>query len=109
MPSRKFRYLALGLAAALAPAAAAAADIPIKAPRYVPTYASSWTGFYIGANFGYSWGPWSSTGFLPGATIVAPVGGTATPHVNGWIGGAQAGYNWQYANFVYGLEADFQL
>ena len=111
MPSRTFKYFALGLAAVLAPAVAAAADIPYptKAPKYIPTYAPTWAGFYIGANVGYSWGPWSSTGFLPGATVAAPVGGTATPNVNGWIGGGQIGYNWQSGNFVYGLEADFQL
>jgi outer membrane immunogenic protein len=27
---------------------------------------------------------------------------------DGYIGGAQIGYNWQAANWVYGLEADFQ-
>jgi outer membrane immunogenic protein len=26
---------------------------------------------------------------------------------NGWLGGAQAGYNWQPGNFVFGLEGEY--
>jgi outer membrane immunogenic protein len=33
---------------------------------------------------------------------------SATNKLNGVIGGLQAGYNWQSANWVYGLEADIQ-
>jgi outer membrane immunogenic protein len=75
--------------------AALAADIP-RGP--VPYYTTpvplmySWVGPYLGVNVGYQWG--SVTNW------------PADP--NGFLGGIQAGYNWQYGQFVYGLETDIQ-
>jgi outer membrane immunogenic protein len=62
-----------------------------KAPVYVPF---SWTGFYIGLNGGYGFGrsKWSD---LP-----------STFNTNGGLFGGQVGYNWQFGQFVYGLEGD---
>jgi outer membrane immunogenic protein len=100
-----------GLALVAAPLAAQAADMPVKAVKAVYA-AHNWTGFYVGANAGYSWGPWDSTGFLPGATVLPPPGpggGSASPKVQGWLAGLQAGYNWQINNTVVGIEGDFQI
>jgi outer membrane immunogenic protein len=64
------------------------------------------------ANVGYSFGPWSSsnpttvgnTNCFNGTGFV----NSASPSVNGVLGGGQVGYNWQQNNFVFGLEGDFQ-
>jgi outer membrane immunogenic protein len=69
---------------------------------YVPAPAANWAGLYLGGNIG-------------GASArnrSSFVGSGANEFFNlspdGVIGGAQAGYNWQTANWVYGLEADIQ-
>jgi len=92
------------LIAFAAAAPASAADMPLKAPPPVPVV-WSWAGAYIGANVGYSWGPWDSTSTF-GANF--PQGSVADPQVNGWLGGAQAGYNWQHDKWVFGVEGDIQ-
>ena len=61
---------------------------PAPAPLYAPF---SWTGFYVGINGGGSFGDLSSTNF-------------ANP--NGAMFGGQVGYNQQFNQFVFGLEAD---
>lgn len=76
---------------------AAAADLGRAAPAALPTQVFSWTGFYIGGNAGYGWG--SGEG-LAGTLGVSP---------EGWFGGGQAGYNYQFSNnVVAGIEADIQ-
>jgi outer membrane immunogenic protein len=89
---------------------ATAADLPAAAPVYKapPVVAAyDWTGFYVGGNVGYSWGGTDST------VTPAFFGGTF-PHFNtlrldGVVGGAQIGYNWQVSpSWVFGLEADWQ-
>ena len=82
---------------ALAPAKAA--DLPVKAPPCRWFRRITWTGFYVGINGGYSWGPWDNDGFAS----------TTNAKVNGWLGGVQAGYNWQFdQRWVFGFEADVQ-
>ena len=74
-----------------------------KAP--VAASPSSWAGFYLGAHAGYGWGddPGSvPTVLFPGVTA-ANVGGVKS---QGWVGGGQLGYNWQYNRFVTGFEID---
>ncbi|CAA0095464.1 Uncharacterised protein [Starkeya nomas] len=85
----------LGMAALLA-APAAAADLGYRAPAapaaYAPAPVFTWTGFYIGANAGYGWGE-----------------ADFSPDIDGFIGGLQAGYNWQGAGpLVLGVETDIQ-
>jgi opacity protein-like surface antigen len=94
-----------------------AADMAIKTPPPPVASASySWTGFYFGVNGGYGWDPTNvnfdpgtfgaivfAPGFVP--TSGAPIG--LSVHPKGWLGGVHAGYNWQAATWVYGLEADF--
>jgi outer membrane immunogenic protein len=119
------RRILLASASALALAGTAfAADMPMHAPP--PVYMAPppmWTGFYIGINAGYEWSASNSvnTNALPvesvaagGGTvggIASAIGATATQNAsyNGFIGGGQIGYNYQFANsWVVGLEADIQ-
>jgi outer membrane immunogenic protein len=72
-----------------------------------PTW--NWAGFYIGGNFGYSWGQSKSTLILSDATTGAVLDSAAVLFaLDGIIGGGQIGYNWQRANWIFGLEADIQ-
>jgi len=104
-------FAAAGLSVGLA-AAASAADLDRPAPTPVYTKAQplpppTWTGFYVGGNVGYSWGPWGSAS---NQKIFNFESTTASPKVDGVIGGLQAGYNWQYnPQWVFGLEADIQI
>ena len=47
---------------------------------------------------------------LPGFALAQPAEGFASglnsARASGWVGGAQAGYNWQSGSVVYGIEAD---
>ena len=103
-------------ASLLVATSASAADLPAytKAPAVAVVY--DWTGFYIGTNVGYSWGRGSTdgtatttavTGAAAPVITTAPLTGRAD--VNGFIGGAQLGYNWQAGRFLYGLEGDIQF
>jgi outer membrane immunogenic protein len=104
----------LALVTAVLPAAAA--DMPVKAPLYkappVPVW--TWDGWYFGGNVGYSWAHWGSTSLFgnnfPGAG--AGLGGAFTnvdnPNVTGVVGGLHAGRNWQYQNWVVGIEGDYE-
>ena len=81
-------------------ASALASDLPTKAPVnktpiIAPPY--NWSGFYVGANFGGAW----TTGSLniPGNNFY---GGTTE-----FIGGVQAGYNFQAGHLLFGVEGDF--
>ncbi|MET0279372.1 MAG: outer membrane protein, partial [Pseudorhodoplanes sp.] len=79
---------------------AIAADVIGKArpiAQAVPSY--SWTGFYAGANFGGAFTDTTLTN--SGNGISHKLGGT------GFIGGLQAGYNYQFANLVLGVEGEF--
>lgn len=96
---------------ALSAGSAAAADLrmPVKAPPLAPTY-YDWSGFYIGLNGGYSWGnsttTFTGTSVVPGGAI-APF--STSQSMDGWLGGAQIGYNWQFnKNWLLGVEADIQ-
>ena len=71
---------------------------------YAPVVAANWAGFYLGGNFGSGTGRDRSSLNLPAAGIVE----TFNLAPDGINGGVQAGYNWQAANWVFGLEADIQ-
>jgi outer membrane immunogenic protein len=71
---------------------------------YAPVVAANWAGFYLGGNFGSGTGRDRSTLNLPAVGIFQ----TFNLAPDGINGGVQAGYNWQAANWVFGLEADIQ-
>jgi outer membrane immunogenic protein len=77
----------LGLITASLPAAAAdlgpSRMMPVKAPAYMPF---NWGGWYAGLNLG---------------------GGFSD--VSGVVFGGQIGYNWQFGQWVFGLETDIQF
>ena len=78
-------------------------------PPPPPPPAWSWAGPYIGANLGYSWGSSNvNASFINSATGALVSTGSTTVHPDGVIGGGQIGYNWQFGNWVPGLEADIQ-
>src|SRR6185503_17792061 len=84
--------------------AASAADLPVRAAPPAPIIAAvpvfTWTGFYVGVNAGYGWN----------ANDSITVGGLTfdLDDEGGFVGGAQAGYNYQIGSFVVGLEGDIQ-
>jgi len=84
--------------------AASAADLPVRAAPPAPIIAAvpvfTWTGFYVGVNAGYGWN----------ANDSITVGGVTfdLDDEGGFVGGAQAGYNYQIGSFVVGLEGDIQ-
>jgi outer membrane immunogenic protein len=74
--------------------AALGAPVSSVGAQYAPQIGrATWQGPYVGANLGYQWSAIS--------------GNPARP--NGFTGGAQAGYNWQSNQFVFGAEADIQF
>jgi outer membrane immunogenic protein len=95
-----------------------AADMPLKAPPQPVTADYNWAGFYVGVSGGYGWSQGGDIGLasvgipapasLPviatGAASAIPTGlGT---QANGFIGGAEIGYNYQWHQWVWGIEAD---
>src|SRR5215207_2796824 len=88
---KRFLMAAIGLASlgfAGASLPAAAADIapsrmlPVKSPAYLPF---NWGGWYAGLNLGAGFGD-----------------------VSGVVFGGQLGYNWQFGQWVFGVETDIQ-
>src|SRR5919107_723901 len=118
----KTRILGLLAATALTTAgisAASAADLPFRAAPPAPMIAAvpvfTWTGFYVGVNAGYGWqnNDNNSSIFVPAGTFVtAPAAsGTITfadDEGEGFVGGGQIGYNYQFGSFVLGVQADRQ-
>ncbi|MDB5617555.1 outer membrane protein [Tardiphaga sp.] len=76
---------------------------------YTPVVAADWTGWYLGGNFGTGTGRDRSSVIKP-ANPPGDLGASEIFNLapDGINGGVQAGYNWQAANWVYGLEADIQ-
>ena len=81
--------LALGALAAL-PAAAHAGGL--------------WSGPYVGLNLGYGWGKAAADFSAAGVPLVS-----SSEKLNGFVGGAQAGYNWRFGPVVAGIEIDGQV
>ncbi|WP_201281621.1 outer membrane protein [Methylosinus sp. Ce-a6] len=115
---KKSLLAASALALAVSAGSAFAADLPSKKAPLLPPPPpppALWTGFYVGLNAGYTWSDSNavtvgSGSFAPFNPIVGIAGsGVLAPNSDGFIGGGQIGYNYQFANsFVAGLEADIQ-
>jgi outer membrane immunogenic protein len=112
---------------------ALSADLPsVKAAYAPPPPPPIWSGFYAGLNAGYGFGSngnvytdpaissfsASENGplFFPGditnimtLSSLAANAGSASVNQNGFIGGGQVGYNYQWGpSFLIGIEADIQ-
>jgi outer membrane immunogenic protein len=113
MTNRWLKGVAIAALTAVGTVAAQAADLPTRkeapAPVFVPP-PFTWTGFYVGLNAGGIWssGSRSATLFDPnyatdgGVLNAAFPGGLGNGNA-GFIGGGQAGYNWQTGAFVLGV------
>jgi outer membrane immunogenic protein len=115
MMNRWLKGVAIAALAAMGTVAAQAADLPTRkeapAPVFVPP-PFTWTGFYVGLNAGGLWpsGSRSASLFAPAAfpfAISTFFPGGLGSQSAGFIGGGQAGYNWQTGAFVLGVETDF--
>jgi outer membrane immunogenic protein len=116
------RYLTAAAFMALSSATAFAADLPARTYTKAPPMVAAiydWSGFYVGANAGGI----SSTADTSITNLAAPpatsyIGtqainypaiqsvGTQNRSSTGFLGGIQAGYNWQISNFLLGIESD---
>ena len=94
-----------------------AADLPSRALAPAPVYlapAFTWTGFYIGGNIGAAWTGHNDCpvrDYRADSTSVFVADTSYLPNCNGdrnvgFIGGGQAGFNWQFGTWVFGLEGD---
>jgi outer membrane immunogenic protein len=83
---------------------ASAADLPTKAPKLVPApFVYRWTGCFVGGHVGGLWAHKSWTLTAPDPTT--PVGSHSA---DSWLGGAQVGCDYQFANnFVIGIQGDY--
>lgn len=77
-----------------------------SAPESSNPGAFSWDGAYVGVNGGYAGGKFKNT--LEVTDVDGPMSETYSSSYNGFSGGVQAGYNWQFDKVVAGIEADFQ-
>jgi len=88
---------------------ALAADLPVyeptPAPVAEPAPSFDWTGPYIGLQAGYLWG---KNKFKEHDAITGSFIGEDKYDIDGFTGGAHAGYNWQHGKFVYGVEGDIE-
>ncbi|WP_315742277.1 MULTISPECIES: outer membrane protein [unclassified Bradyrhizobium] len=96
--------IALGL---VTPASAAdlAARPYTKAPPLAAPLPPTWAGFYIGVQGGGGWGRSKETFF--GAPNTAIFVGTQSYNTSGGFVGGVAGYNWQFGNYLIGIEGDY--
>ncbi len=122
----RLKSILLASACAVAlPALASAADLPLRSapPAFVPPPpVFTWTGFYIGVNAGYDFSNDSRYRNFGGTNVNNGIGGARPASIgisdDGFTGGGQIGYNYQFggfgsgaaglgaASFVLGLEAD---
>lgn len=121
--------IAAGVASLTLASAANAADMPVKAPPPVPVVAAwSWTGFYGGVHVGSAWGQkeWTQNistdlqgnpntelvrrGYIQTRNDPSFLFVSDSSHsVNGFLGGLQAGFNYQTGWWVWGVEAQYSF
>jgi outer membrane immunogenic protein len=114
---RNLLFAGAAACALLTASSASAADVgPIrKGPPPMASFVPfSWNGFYFGVNAGYGFkddNEVTVTGRDP-VNVTSITGGARPASVDldpdGFIGGGQIGYNWQFGAFVYGVETDIQ-
>src|SRR3974390_1910680 len=99
------------LVATVASVPAFGADMAVKAPMAPPVVpAFSWTGTYVGLSLGGVWGSFRDDPTVTAIVTGVPVSILGTDVRNtSWVGGGQAGYNWQVGSWVLGIEQDYQF
>ncbi len=100
-------------------AAAVVSAAAFAAPAMAQDQGTPWHGWYVGANLGLDWGgtnlkTFASAPPTPSQPIVIPPGDVALLHTSasggnktGFTGGIEGGYNWQYGNWLLGIETDY--
>lgn len=111
MGANMYRNVKLALAGLLvglgATGAASAADMPLKAaPLATPVY--NWTGCYIGGNAGGAWTR-VDTSRVSQDTIGPAFADYGREDDSGFIGGGQAGCDFQTTNLVFGIQGTFDF
>jgi outer membrane immunogenic protein len=86
-----------------------AADMPVKAIAPLPVF--TWSGCYVGVHVGYKWGEsvHTYTGRVGGVVTNPERTGTEFTdwfNVDGALGGGEAGCQYQWGNWVWGIEGD---
>jgi outer membrane immunogenic protein len=107
--------MGIALGVALLASQASAADLGVKALAPPPVVAFAWNGWYFGGNVGGHWGndklstaTSDPSGFFPPGGPAAIDGASPTTLKPGsFAGGFQGGYNWQFGQYVAGIEGDF--
>src|SRR5262245_41531388 len=99
----------------LAAGSSVAADIPRPVYKAAPAavVAYNWSGFYGGVHVGYGWGSGSvdlglidAAGGLQGAAAAGVFPTSFSINRDGVVGGVQVGFNRQFGQWVWGVEAD---
>jgi outer membrane immunogenic protein len=102
------RNTLLASASAVALACAAVPSAQAAPPPPLPIY--NWSGFYAGVNAGMGAADttpnWIANAFASPFSL-ATVGVPPNNNTRGFVGGGQAGYNFQTGPYVYGVETDF--
>ena len=89
------RILLAGAAFAALSTAAMAADMPIAAPEAAIAPVELWDNSYAGIQGGFAWGE---------ADLDIPAVGSASFDIEGGFGGLYYGTNWQFGQWVLGLD-----
>jgi outer membrane immunogenic protein len=106
---------AASLAVGIFASASAAPVKPRPPPPPAPYY--NWSGFYVGGLAGGAWGTsntTTSTSEVPGGEFAPPAlagfnaAGAQSIKPGAFIGGLEAGYNWQPSYLLFGLEGDIE-
>jgi outer membrane immunogenic protein len=84
---------------------ARAADL---APILYPSAYFSWGGLYGGLNVGGGVGNTSFAVTSPGPVAGSSLFTSTSDQIRGFVGGGQAGYNWQFGSLVVGIEGDLE-
>jgi outer membrane immunogenic protein len=107
------RHMKLVLAAAVligmeTMGVASAADMAVKARPVVAPLMYNWSGCYIGGNIGGGWSRMDTTRVLQDPAIPA-LANYGRENDSGFIGGGQAGCDFQTGNLVFGVQGMFDF
>jgi opacity protein-like surface antigen len=84
-------------------ASAGAADLPVYYKATPAPAAWDWTGVYFGGHVGYGWGNTKWFDIFPTPDMEVD----ANRALNGFLGGPQVGYRYQWNRVVFGIQGDY--